>query len=326
VTGKAGLRFQPSPHLTLRAAGSTGFRAPGLGQANFSKVITNVIAGQVEEIGVFPVADSAARLLGAKPLHEETAVNLSGGVAWSPVANVTLTADYFHIAIGGRILLGATFDDDTTRAILAAGGFDDIAGVQYFTNGLDTRTQGVDVTADVRVPGPAGTFELTGAVNWTKNQITRVDPLPPELQNSTEPGLIDSVTYIGITEERPDWRASLTAQYTTGALHALARGSYYGKFSSAQPGYCDLCRDRYGAKALLDAEVGYRFGQLDLSVGVRNLLDTYPDQPSSLVDIGDGTPAKDYNSNFGTFPWAAASPFGYNGRYVYARMGVPLGK
>jgi len=326
VTGKLALRFQPSPRLTFRAAGSTGFRAPGLGQANFSKVITNVIAGQVEEIGIFPVADSAARLLGAKPLQEETSVNLSGGLAWSPVENVTLTADYFHISIGGRILLGATFDDDTTRAILAAGGFTDIAGVQYFTNGLDTRTQGVDVTADLRLPGPTGTFQLTGAVNWTKNQITRVDSLPAVLQHSTEPGLIDSVTYIGITEERPDWRATLTAQYTTGALHALARGSYYGKFSSAQPGYCDLCRDRYGAKTLFDVELGYRFGQVDLSVGVRNLLDTYPDQPSSLVDVGGGTPAKDYNNNFGTFPWAAASPFGYNGRYVYARMGLPLGR
>jgi len=86
-----------------------------------------------------------------------------------------------------------------------------------------------------------------------------------------------------------------------------------------------LCRERYGAKALFDIEVGYRFSQADLSIGVRNLLDTYPDQPSSLVDVdGAGTPAKDYNNNFGTFPWAAASPFGYNGRYLYARVDMRL--
>jgi len=40
----------------------------------------------------------------------------------------------------------------------------------------------------------------------------------------------------------------LTGQYSLGRAHALVRGSYYGKFSSAQPGYCDLCRERYGAK------------------------------------------------------------------------------
>jgi len=41
-TGKAAFRLQPSPRVTLRAAVSTGFRAPGLGQINFSKVVTNV--------------------------------------------------------------------------------------------------------------------------------------------------------------------------------------------------------------------------------------------------------------------------------------------
>jgi len=63
---------------------------------------------------------------------------------------------------------------------------------------------------------------------------------------------------------------------------------------------------------------------VDLSVGARNLFDTYPDQPSSLVDVGGGTTAKEYNNNFGTFPWAAASPFGYNGRFVYARVEMRL--
>ncbi len=327
VTGKAALRLQASPRLTLRAAGSTGFRAPGLGQINFSKVVTNVIGGQVEEIGVFPVGHPASLLLGARPLKQETSVNLSGGLAWTPRQDLTFTADYFRIQITDRILLGATFDDDTTLAILAGGGFSGIAGVQYFTNGLDTRTQGVDLTGNLRVAAGAGTLEFTAAVNYTTNEITRVDPLPAVLANSAEPGLIDSVTYIGITEERPDWRATFTTQYSRGRLRALGRASYYGSFASAQPGFCDLCRERYGAKTLFDAEVGYRFNRFELALGARNLLNTYPDQPSSTVDVdGAGTLARDYNNNFGTFPWAAASPFGFNGRYVYARLGVTLGR
>jgi hypothetical protein len=31
----------------------------------------------------------------------------------------------------------------------------------------------------------------------------------------------------------------------------------------------------------------------------------------------------DNNNNF-TFPWAVASPFGYNGRYLYARSEIQL--
>jgi len=322
VTGKAALRYQPSPRLTFRAAGSTGFRAPGLSQLHFSKIITNVISGQFEEVGVFPVSDPTAKLLGAKPLKEETSVNLSGGLAVSPRDNVTFTADYFYIKMNDRILLSATFDAPGTQALLASS---DVQGMQYFTNGLDTRTQGVDVTGNLRVPAGAGTLEFSAGVNYTKNKITHVDPLPAVLQTAGESGLIDTVTWIATQDERPDWRGTLTTQYTAGRFHGLARGSYYGKFSSSQPGLCDLCRERYGAKTLVDAEVGYRFEQVDLSIGVRNLFDTYPDQPSSNVPDPDcGVTSKECNNNGGVFPWAAASPFGYNGRYIYTRASIPL--
>ncbi|MEA2712738.1 MAG: iron complex outerrane recepter protein, partial [Gemmatimonadales bacterium] len=262
VTGKAAVRFQPSKRLTLRGAVSSGFRAPGLSQVGFSKVVTNVIAGQFIDLGIFPVDHPASLALGAKPLRDETAINFSGGMAVSPTQNLTITADYFHIKINHRILLGATFDDAATLAILSAAGFGNIQGVQYFTNGLDTKTQGVDLTANLRVPSSAGsTLDLNASVNYTKNKIVRVDPLPQVLidAGSTEPGLLDSVTAIGIQDERPDWRGTLQANYTVGRFTALGRYSYYGGFSSAQPGFCDLCRENYGGKSLFDAEVGFAF-------------------------------------------------------------------
>jgi iron complex outermembrane receptor protein len=330
VSGKASVRFQPSQRVTLRAAASTGFRAPGLSQVAFSKVVTNVIAGEFIDVGLFPTDNPAAQALGAKPLQEETAYNLSAGVVVTPVNNLTITADYFHIRINNQILLGATFDDSVSVALLTAAGFGNIGGVQYFTNGLDTRTQGVDITAGYQVPTGAGaTLDLSAGFNYTRNKIIHVDPLPQVLRDagSTEPGLLDSVTAIGIQDERPDWRGTLQANYTVGRFSTLGRFSYYGGFSSAQPGFCDLCRENYGGKGLFDAEIGYQFNQVKLAVGARNLFDTYPDQPSSLVVVDDaGDTSKDFNDNFGTFPWAAASPFGYNGRYVYARTEILLGR
>jgi len=330
VSGKASVRFQPSQRVTLRAAASTGFRAPGLSQVAFSKVVTNVIAGEFIDVGLFPTDNPAAQALGAKPLEEETAYNLSAGVVVTPVDNLTITADYFHIRINNQILLGATFDDSVSVSLLTAAGFGNIGGVQYFTNGLDTRTQGVDVTAGYRVPTSTGaTLDLSAGFNYTRNKIIHVDPLPQVLRdaNSSEPGLLDSVTAIGIQDERPDWRGTLQANYTVGRFSTLGRFSYYGGFSSAQPGFCDLCRENYGGKGLFDAEVSYQFNQVKLAVGARNLFDTYPDQPSSLVVVDDeGDTSRDFNNNFGTFPWAAASPFGYNGRYVYARTEILLGR
>jgi iron complex outermembrane receptor protein len=327
LSGKAALRYQPSRRLVLRAAAGTGFRAPGLSQVGFNKVITNVIADQFVEVGVFPVDHPAALALGSRPLEEEKSVSLSAGLAFTPVDNFTATVDLFHIDIDDRIILGATFDDDVTRALLADAGVTGIGGVQYFTNGLDTRTQGVDITANLRVPAAAsGTLDLTGSLNYTHNEIRRVDSIPEVLRNagSEEPGLLDSVTVIAIEDERPDWRATLQANYSIGRVSALGRFSYFGGFSSAQPGFCDLCREDYGAKSLVDAEIAYQFNLVKLAVGMRNLFDTYPDQPSSDRDTGLGGTSAEFNNNFGTFPWAAASPFGYNGRFAYARTEIQL--
>jgi iron complex outermembrane recepter protein len=328
LTGKLALRYQPSQRVTFRAAASTGFRAPGLSQIAFGKVTTNVIGGAFIDVGVFPVDHPASLALGSRPLEEETAFNFSGGVVVTPVPNLTITADYFHITINNQILLGATFDDPVTVGILSAAGFSTITGVQYFTNGLDTRAQGVDIAGNLRVPaGQGGTLDLTASFNVTRNAIRNVDPLPQVLVDagSDEPGLLDSVTAIGIEDERPDWRGTLQANFSASRLTALGRFSYYGGFSSAQPGFCDLCRENYGGKGLVDAEVGYRFNFFKLALGVRNLFDTYPDQPSSQVVVDtDGSTSKDFNDNFGIFPWAAASPFGYNGRYIYARTEIQL--
>ena len=54
VTGKTALRFQPNKQLVLRAAASTGFRAPGLAQSFFSHVTTNFIDGSAGRGGQLP--------------------------------------------------------------------------------------------------------------------------------------------------------------------------------------------------------------------------------------------------------------------------------
>ena len=314
LSEKLALRWQPTRPFVLRGAISTGFRAPGLSQVHFSKLVTNFLADTLggppipEVVGIFPVADSAARLLGAKPLKPETSVNVSGGFAWTPRTGFSITADLFYIKIKDRILLGAVLDDSTALARLAAAGDSTIGGVQYFTNGMDTRTQGVDLTADWRIPTARGSWTLSANANYTTNKILRVAKLPANISST---GLLDTVTSLATEKERPDWRGTFTVQNAMGRWHSLARVSYYGKFSSAQPGYCDACRHDYGGKTLTDVETGFQFDQMNVSLGIRNLFDVYPDKA-------------DANNSFGIFPWAAASPFGFNGRYIYTRAEIAL--
>lgn len=318
VTGKLALRFQPSPQLVLRAAASTGFRAPSLAQSFYSSKITTfvldtIVGGQKPvEAGIFPVNSAPARALGAEPLKEETSVNLSGGFAFSPRERLNLTVDGYYIRISDRIILTGLLGGDVVAQILADAGLA-VESAQYFTNALDTRTTGADMTVNYRVPAVAnGALDLTGALNLSKNKILDENPLPSELAGTGITSLFDPLSRVALEKERPTWRGTLTAEYSHARWHSLLRSQWYGKFSSAQLGACLECEQEYDAKALLDAEVGYRFNQVNLSVGMRNIFDVFPDQAS-------------IDNSFGIFPWPAASPFGYNGRYLYTRAEIALG-
>ena len=316
VTGKLALRYQPVKQFVLRGAASTGFRAPGLAQSWYSHTTTAIQNGVLVEIGNFPVTNRASRIFGAKPLREETSTNFSAGFAWSPNQVFNLTTDVYHITLKNRILLGATFDgtsDPVVADILADSGLSLIAGVQFPTNALDTKTDGIDVAANWRVPAGPGSLDFTAAVNFTKNKITRVDPLPEILQGTGTiyTSALDPVIINAIERNRPTRRSMLTSSYTSGRWRAMGRASEYGSF---RDGSLDGIED-FGGKVLFDAELGYRFDRIGVSFGSNNIFNTYPDQVRIAA-----------NTNNGTFIWPGSSPFGYNGRFVYVRTEMLLAR
>jgi len=316
TTGKFALRYQPTKVLVLRGAASTGFRAPNLAQSWYSHTTTAIQNGVLVEIGNYPVTHPASKIFGAKPLKEETSTNLSGGFAWSPTKVFNLTVDAYHIAVKDRILLGATFDgtsDTVTANILLANGFTQIAGVQFPTNALDTKTNGIDISADYQVQAGAGALDFTLNSNFGKNKVTRVDPLPAVFtgRNTIYTSALDPVVINAIEKNRPTQRTSLTTNYLKGRTHAMARVSNYGSYVD---GSLDGL-ETFDPKTLMDAEIGYRFDRIGLSFGATNLFNTYPNR----VTV-------DANTNNGTFIYPGSSPFGYNGRYFYVRSEMLLAR
>jgi len=314
ATGKFAMRYQPAKQIVFRGAASTGFRAPNLAQSWYSHTTTAIQNNVLVEIGNYPVTHRASRIFGAKPLKEETSVNLSGGVAWSPNRIFNMTVDYYHITINDRILLGATFDgssDPVIAQILADSGLTQIVGVQFPTNALDTKTDGVDIAANWRWDTGPGSFDFTAATNFTKNKVTRVDPLPAILvgKGSSYTSALDIVTINAIEKNRPNRRSSFTTNYTAGRVRAMGRISDYGKFVDGSLSGLET----FGQKTLFDTELGYKFDRIGVSVGVNNVFNTFPDKQT----IAD-------NTNNGTFTYPGSSPFGYNGRYVYLRSELQL--
>lgn len=316
ITGKAAFRYQPTPKFVWRGAASTGFRAPSLAQSWYSHTTTAIQNGVLIEVGNFPVTNRASRIFGAKPLQEEKSINLSTGFAWSPTNDLNFNVDYYHIGIKDRILLGTTYDgtsDPVVARILRDSGLTQIAGVQFPTNALDTKTDGIDVIGNYRLIAGSGTLDFSLAYNYTQNGITRVDPLPVILRGTATiyTDALDDVTRNSIVRNRPNDRASFTANYSISRLHALGRASYYGDFRDGSSDGIET----FGAKTLFDSEIGYRFDAVNVSVGARNLFNVYPDQQT----IAD-------NTNNGTFPYPGSSPFGYNGRFVYIRTEILLNR
>ncbi len=317
ITGKLAGRFQPSPMVTLRAAAQTGFRAPSLNQSWYSSVVTNFKADPVTgdptpfEIGVFPVSSPEARALGARKLKAESSNNFSGGIAVTPMENLTFTADLYFIGVNDRVVLTGFLDTDSVASILR--NINSRAeAAQYFTNAIDTRTTGLDFTADWRGLMRRGTAGLNASFNFTKTTIPDEDniPLPAALEGTGEEliGKFDEGGLLAITKERPKWRGTLTGQYALSGWTGLLRYSYYGTYESSLYSYSGDDVQKYGAKGLVDAEVGFApVPGFKLSLGARNLFDTYPDKMSA-------------NNGFDIFPFPPASPFGYNGRFIYTQL------
>ena len=309
LSSKLALRYQPAREVVFRAAVSTGFRAPSLAQSYYGSRITSFkldpATGKQKpfEVGIFPIADPAALALGSKPLKPESSVNYSGGTAWSPSDAFTLTLDGYLIDLKDRILLTGFIGGDSVETILASKGLA-VTAAQYFTNIVDTRTKGVDLTTNFRTTVGIGALTVTTGVNYTINRIVGQRADPSQLKG-TGAELVDKFTRIQIEKERPDWRGTVTTDYLRERTSVLLRASYYGSFHSA-PGLCSTCEQTFGARTLFDVEAGHQFPGIRFSLGVRNLFDVFPDKNS--LDNG-----------YGIFPWAGASPFGYNGRFIYTR-------
>ena len=313
--GKVALRIEPTPGIALRGSASTGFRAPALAQSFLSATATNFLNGQPFENRTFPVNTGVAQALGAQPLKPEQSVNLAAGVALTPVRNLTLTADYYRITIDDRIVLSGNFTGTAIRDYLTAQGFAGVAGARFFTNAIDTKTNGIEVVANWAVPvSTLGTFRFTGGYSWNENEVTRVASTPPALSAFQET-LFDRVERSRIEVGQPKDNLLLSGSFTAGPASLSLRTKRYGElqeFGTAADGSLDYTQT---PKWITDFSVGYRFAQrVDLTVGADNLFDVYPDRRT----LGNATTAG--INNFGIFPYNGISPFGFNGVYWYTKV------
>jgi iron complex outermembrane receptor protein len=310
------LRYSPTKPLIFRAAASTGFRAPSLGQSWFSSVATNFIrntaTGVVEpfEVWTAPVSSPIAVALGAKPLRPEKSRNYSAGVVWQPMSNLEVTADFFHIAIKHRIVLSGNFNQAQVQPLLSPFG---ASGARFFTNSIDTRTNGYDLVVNHNRALLSGHIDLSAAYSNNKTKIVSIAATPPQL-TGLGAVLFDRGEQRRTNCGQPRDSIRVMQNYNQGPWGLTARQSRYGEFCSAT---INLIDDQvYAAKWLADLDLSYRWGKYLFAVGAENLFDAFPDR-----NLRAGTPSGSAQvGGAGVFTYPNNSPFGMNGRFVYTRV------
>jgi iron complex outermembrane receptor protein len=334
VTGKATARYDFTKQVAVRAAGSTGFRAPSLQQLYFNNISTQFkidaddINGNGDtkeliplEVGTFRNDSDAARALGIPELKQETAFNVSGGVVLKPLDKLWLSVDGFLIQIDDRIVLSGSFSADNVEGLAEAGA----NSAQVFTNVAQTRTQGVDVAAGyLHAFDNESLLNLKVAFTFADTEVIG-DVEAPEILVGLEDILFPSQERSMIEEWQPNTRINISADYIVGDLTLGGALRYFGSYTVQEGSGDDPARQDYGGKWLTDIQANYQLNQgLSLTLGANNLLDQVPDEnevgQSRSGKLMDGAGQVIVDSP-GVFTYSRRSaPFGFNGGLYYAKL------
>ncbi len=193
------------------------------------------------------------------------------------------------------------------RDFLINPGFIGAGGGRLFLNGVSTETTGVDIIANYAFPDTAfGSFDATLGANFNSTEVTEIPAIPVLTALNPAPVLFARTNILTFEEGAPKDKFTGQLNWEHGPFEATLRAVRYGEV--LVPSNTPALDYTLSPKTLIDLEGRYTFNdRLTLAVGADNLLDEYPD----AAPIGlNGT---------GNTPFSTYSPFGYSGRFVYAK-------
>ncbi len=353
--GQASTRLALPAGFALRGSVGTGFHAPSLAQQYFSSTSSRTIVNNTTGFPEFvlvrtaPVGSGLAQALGASELKPETSTNFGGGLTYAG-GRLTASIDYYHIDIEDRIMLSSNYVDASgsrrLRDYLAGVGFPGVTSVRYFTNAVDTRTQGIDVAAAYATPlGAWGDLKVSAAYNYNRTRLRRIALTPPQITSLgiTTP-LFDVVERTRVERGQPRDKIALGGTFRTGPITFDARTTRFGKVEqvaltnqtaaavaligqgatpyrtlpteSGTAGNVDVIQQLKPKWVTDFSFTGEVNPHLAVTVGANNLFNIYP---TENIRSTAGLTGAD---TFGAFPYSEFSPFGFSGAFYYVRVGV----
>ncbi|QVJ06027.1 TonB-dependent receptor [Pseudomonas aeruginosa] len=311
TNGKLASRYRFSPEVSARASLSSGFRAPSLAQENYTSLgVSPTIAS-----GLLAVNSPAARLLGAEDLEPEKSISYNLGLVLDPLPDLNLAIDAYRIEIRDRIVDGATYSGQPAIDALRAGGISIPAGLtqvstHYMTNGADTRTHGLDLTASYLTRlGEWGRIDWRLGANVNRTKLVR------NHRGRNGQPLLNDQQQAWITSSTPRSQVSLQADWSYRRWGLTLRETRYSKtvseldYYTGEHAYSTTVFNRFENSPKYITDVALRYAasrNLTLSAGANNLFDVKPDKlPAESAYLG-------FNQ-YDTY----ASQISFNGAFYY---------
>lgn len=238
-------------------------------------------------------------------------MSYSLGLVLQPFKRLYLTLDTYQIDIAHRILLSSNLNDAAVLAALQQQGNSNVTSVRYFANAANTRTRGVDLVGTYTIPFAVGQLDLTTSYSGIRTRIRSAVTQPAALSAIGSTQTIVGRDEIGRLEESfPKDKLILSGTWKLTQWDLMLAATRYGTVRVRNP--TSVSRDQtYGARWVVDASASYKPDMhWMLTLGANNLLNAYPDKTVNAI-----------NSIYGQMPYSNYAPFGFNGAYVYARIG-----
>ncbi len=281
--------------VTIRGSVSTGFRAPTLHQIYTQSTQASFSGGTIQTSGLFNNGSKEAFALGVPKLTAEKSTNFTLGLGVKPAKNLSITLDYYTIDIKDRIVYSSSITTEDRKlatpvtelgrilkgTAVGAGNFD-LASVQFFINGIKTRTSGLDFVANYKnITLGKGKLAVNLAGNYTlKNEIIGT-PVTPKAIADAGSSILNVQIKSLLTESRPKYKAILGFDYNVEKFNFNLNNTLFGptKFQDLDNGgdIMNNIKQVFKTAIVTDLNIGYNFNsKVALNVTANNLFNILP--------------------------------------------------
>ena len=308
---KLASRFKINKKMNLRSSFSTGFRAPSLAQIYYNLTFTNFIGNTPTESLLVANNNPIARKFNIDNLKEEKAKNFSFGITSKLNNNFTASIDTYIVNIKDRIILSGNFNASSLNV--------GVNNVQFFANGVDTKTTGVDFILNWQKKIKNNTFSIDLSGNINKMSIV-------DIKNK----MLNKETFFGEREKQfllasaPESKFNLGLNYESKKIKTSLNFTRFSKiklidwqisqnlsnFNNSKEERLAAATDVYLPKITTDLHFSYQLNKsASLQIGANNLLNVYPTKQNSDTDSGG--------------LWDATQ-MGTNGSFYYTKLNYKL--